>query len=101
MYHVSQEDMDREFKKQISQFMLVIKRVIISINRQYGISLEEGNKEMSFDVYKTLCDVLHQGKGEDFLFEHSFLTMEWNLMARSNNSINMHIKHIFSRGHIS
>ena len=52
---------------------------------------------MSFDVYKTLCDVLHQGEGEDFLFEHSFLTMEWNLMVRSDNYGNMHIKHIQCR----
>ena len=49
---------------------------------------------MSFDVYKTLCDVLHQGEGEDFIFAHSFLAMECNLMERKYNSVNTHIKHI-------
>ena len=49
---------------------------------------------MSFDVYKTLCDVLHQGEVEDFLFAHAFLSMKLNLMGRSDNFVNMHIKHI-------
>ena len=40
---------------------------------------------------KTLCGVLHHGEGEDFIFAHVFLTMEWNLMARSDNCVNMHI----------
>ena len=49
---------------------------------------------MNFDVYKTLCDVIHQVEGEDFLFSNSFLTMECNFMERSENCVNMHITHI-------
>ena len=86
--------MDQGFKKEISQFMSGMKILIASNKRQDGISLEEGNKAMSFDVYKTLCDVLHQGEVEEFLFVHAFLTMEWNLMTRSDNCVNMHIRHI-------
>ena len=71
-----------------------MKRVIASNKKQYGISLDEVKKAMSFDVCKTLCDVINPGECEDFLFVHSFLTMEWNLMTRSNNSVNVHIKHI-------
>ena len=94
LYHVSGNDMDQGFKKELYKFMLGMKKVIASYNRQDGISLEEGNKAVSFDVYKTLCDILHQREGEEFIFAHAFLTMEWNLMARSENCINMHIKHI-------
>ena len=94
MYRASGKDMDQEFSKELSQFMSVMNRVIDSNKRQYGISLEEGKKAMSFDVYKTLRNVLHHGEGEDLLFVHAFFTMEWNLMARSDNSVNMHIKHI-------
>ena len=71
-----------------------MKRVIPSNKRQDGISLEERKKAVSFYVYKTLRNIIHQGEGGEFLFENSFLTMEWNLMARSDNSVNMHIKHI-------
>ena len=69
-----------------------MKRVIASNNKQAGISINEGKKSISFDVYKTLYDVLHQGEGGDFLFAHSFLTMKWNLMARSKIFVNMDIK---------
>ena len=52
--------MDQVFKKEISQFMSGTKRLIASNKRQDGISLEEGKKAMSFDIYKTLCYVQHQ-----------------------------------------
>ena len=86
--------MDQGFKKELPQFISGTKRLIASNKRQDGISLEEVKKAVIFDVYKTLCDVLHQGEGQDFLFDYAFSTMEWILMARSNNCVNMNIKHI-------
>ena len=74
-----------------------MKIINASNKRQDGISLEDGKKAMSFDVYKTLCNVLHQVEVEDFLFSHVFLTMELNLMERSDNVVNIHIKHIHWR----
>ena len=74
--------------------MSVMKIVIASNNRQDGISLDEVNKAMRFDVYIILYIVLDQGEGEDFIFANAFLTMECNLMPRSENCVNMHIKHI-------
>ena len=44
--------MDEGFKKELSQFMSGMKRVIASNKSQYGMSLEEGNKAMTFDVPK-------------------------------------------------
>ena len=63
MYRVIGKDMDQEFKKELSQFMSVMKRVISSNKRQAGISIGAGQKAISFDVYKTLCDLIHQGEG--------------------------------------
>ena len=68
-----------------------MKIVVASNKRQSGISLDEGKKAMIFDVYQTLCDVPHQEEGEDFIFAHPFLTMEWNLMTGSDNCVNIHI----------
>ena len=94
MYCVSGKDMYQGFKKELSQFMSGIRRVIDSNKRQYGISINEGKKAMGFDFFKTLCDVLHQVEDEEFIFAHVFLTTESNLMARSDNCVNMHIKQI-------
>ena len=52
--------MDQGSKKELSHLMPIMKRVIASNKRQYGISLDEGNKAASFDVYNTLYDVIHQ-----------------------------------------
>ena len=33
-------------------------------------------------------------EGEEFIFAHAFLTLEWNLMARSENVEHVHILHV-------
>ena len=53
--------MNQLFKKELYHFMSGTKRVIAFKNRQDGISLEEVNKAVNFDIYKTLCNILHQG----------------------------------------
>ena len=74
--------------------MLGIKIFVASNNRESGSSLYEGKKSMSFEVYKILCEEVYNLKGDDHLFAHAFLTMEFNLMVRSNNCVNMHMQHI-------
>ena len=49
---------------------------------------------MSFDVYSKICEIFYKGKNPEYLFAHAFLTIEWNLMARSDNCVNMHINHV-------
>ena len=71
-----------------------MKRAVADNKRESGASLDEGKKSMSFEVYKRLCEVLYNRKGDDHLFAHAFLKMEWNLMARSNKCVNMHVQHI-------
>ena len=71
-----------------------MKRVVAANRREPGASLDEGNRAMSFEVYKRLCEELYNGKGDVNVFSHVFLTMEWNLMTRSNNCVNMHVQHI-------
>ena len=60
--------------------MLGMKIVVADHKRESGASLDEGDKEISFGVYKRLCEELYNGKGDDYFFVHAFLTMEWNLM---------------------
>ena len=86
--------MDGELKKELSQFMSLIKRVVAANRGESGASINEGKKAMSFDVYKRLCEELFNGKGDDHLFEHAFLTKIWNLLARSKNCVYIHVQHI-------
>ena len=50
MYRMSDKAMVRGFKKLISQLMLGIKRVVADNRRYSGASLDEGKREMSFEV---------------------------------------------------
>ena len=74
--------MDKGLKKEISQFISGMKRLIASNKSQDGVSIKEVNKAMSFYVNKILCDALQQGKGDEFIFAHAILALEWNLMSR-------------------
>ena len=56
--------------------MLVIERVVEANNRKSSAILNERKKEMSFEVYKRLCEELYKGRGEDYLFVHALFTME-------------------------
>ena len=48
---------------------------------------------MIFQTYEKMCQLMFVGGDDDYLFSHAFLTMEWNLMARSDNFMNMHLNH--------
>ena len=37
---------------------------------------------------------MHQGEEVDYLFEHTFLTIEWMFLANINNILNMHMHHM-------
>ena len=53
-----------------------MKIVVTDNKRDSGASLDEVNRAMRFEVYKSLCEELYNGKGDDYLFAHAFLTME-------------------------
>ena len=86
--------MGGEFKKELSQFLSGMKIGVAYNKRESVASLDEGKKAMSFEVYKILCEEVYNLKGDAHLFAHIFLIMEWNLMARSDNCVNMHVQHI-------
>ena len=58
-----------------------------------GESLDESKKSMSYEVYMKLCELLFEGEGDDYAFTHVFLTLECNLLARSNKCLAMNVNH--------
>ena len=57
-------------------------------------SLNEGKRPMSVSVYENMCKNLYEGDDDEYLFAHAFLTMEWNLMAKADNCVNMHVNYV-------
>ena len=49
---------------------------------------------MPLACYKKLCELMFVSEDDECIFEHTFLTLEWNLMARSDNVVNLHTNHL-------
>lgn len=98
LYKNSKHEKSAEFEKDLSIFVGGLKRTVTDEKRKSGKAMDSGKKQMSFEVYKLLCHHLYKGKGDDYLFAHCMLTMEWNLMARSENCFSMNVNHIQWRG---
>ena len=49
---------------------------------------------MGFNVYKTICEPMMKEHYEEYIFARAFLILEWNLMARSENVVDVHILHV-------
>ena len=86
--------MDEAYETELSQFMSGLKRTVAEVRAESGRSLDEDKKGMSYEVYKRICEILFESDDDDYLFAHTFLTMEWNLLARSNNSFTLRVQHI-------
>ena len=94
MYRMSGQVMSDDMQRQMSVLMSGMKRVVASDRVARGESLDEGERPMAFAVYQKMCEILYYGEDHEYLFAHSYLTMEWNLMARSDNCVSMGISHI-------
>ncbi len=45
-------------------------------------------------MYKKICKLFMKEEGEEFIFVRAFLTLEGNLMARSENVVQAHILYV-------
>ena len=94
LHRMNGTEMPVEMQKDVSQLMCGIKRQVVKEKIGNGESLDEGKKPMSFDAYCLMCEKLMESDASEALFAHCFLTMEWNLMARSDNCNMMHVSHV-------
>eukprot|EP00957_Ditylum_brightwellii_P192006 14616942-Ditylum_brightwellii.AAC.1 len=87
-------DTEDDFKKDIAQFLGGMKRTVIKAKIESEESLDKGKKPMLFEVYNRLCKLLFQGEVDDYLFAHAVLTLDWNLLAWSDNCFGMAVNHV-------
>lgn len=71
-----------------------IKREVVREKIEAGAAFDEGKKPMNFEVYKYLCKSLERSESKEDVFCHLFLVLERNLMARSDNYLQISITHV-------
>eukprot|EP00957_Ditylum_brightwellii_P086384 6572999-Ditylum_brightwellii.AAC.1 len=86
--------MEKEFQKNMGQFLSGMKHTVAKEKAQSGQSLSKRKKYITFEVYSKFCEILMRGKGDDYLFAHTFLALEWNLPSQSDNCFAMYLNHI-------
>ena len=82
------------FATDLNRMMSGLKKRVQRQKQKKGIRVEEGKTPMSLQVYSLLCDYFMQQPDDDSILCHTFLTLEWNLMARSDNVTSCHLNHI-------
>jgi hypothetical protein len=87
-------EMDGEIRQRLCNFMRGLKQKVQDEKQKLGELMMEGKRKMSFQVYQKLCELmLKSGDGDEF--EHCFLVLEWNLMARSKNVVDSHMENVY------
>jgi len=79
------------FRDRMATLMKGFKRTIVEQRVAAGEPLEEGKEAMSFPCLKLLCKKFSEGDKDEYHFAHLFLLLEWNLMARSDNIVHLHV----------
>ena len=94
LHRMNGTEMDIDMQKDLSQLMSGMKRKVAKDKIASGKPLDEGKRPMSFEAYHLMCEKLNESDHSEAIFAHCFLTLEWNLMARSDNCISMHVSHV-------
>ena len=87
---------DHKFQSKICNLLKGFKRTVQQQKVELGMSLNEGKDLLSFAGYNLLCRnfLKNNGTYNEFIFAHCFLTLEWNLMCRADNLVNLNLAHI-------
>ena len=91
LFKISHTSFPPNFRDQMSTLLKGINRTVVAQKVESGETLEEGKEAMSFACYNLLCQKFFEGKKNEYIFAHLFLTLEWNLIARSDNIVNLSV----------
>ena len=81
LFRMSKYKMLEPMNEKLKMFMKCMKRHVASVKMESGDSQIVGKRKMDFKVYEKICELFLKEEGEEFMFAHCFLTLEWNLMA--------------------
>jgi len=76
----------------LSRYMKGSKRVGKSAKQSLGLSLDEGKKPMSKNVYSKLCEWLFQSNDKEHIFAHLFLVLDWYVFVSALFKVYHYIK---------
>jgi hypothetical protein len=82
------------FYQKLKQGMTGLKNKSAEARGDKGSKLSEGKEPMPFELYRALCKWLIEDGSSESMFGHCFLTLTWNLMCRSRNTVYIRLEHM-------
>ena len=78
----------------MSKMMKGLRKTIAKTMSENGQHIIEGKEHMSFKCYQQTCKLLIEDGSPDLVFAVCFLTMQWNLILRSEMTENILFKQV-------
>jgi len=94
LYRDSGAELSNSTNKAIGRCITAINKKVMKQKENLGESLEEGKSPMSFELFQKLCQWFIETGTKAAIFARCFLTLTWNLMCRSNNTVSIRREHI-------
>lgn len=94
MFKRSGIEVSNKFENELKK---INKCLVKSYQKEKGVTgqkMTEGKEAMPFALYCKLCDWMLNDTGSESIFGRAFLTLTWNLMCRSRNTVYIHRDHI-------
>ncbi len=94
LYKECAVDMEKSYETELSLMYKCLNRSYQEEKKEKGGRMTEGKDPMSFALYQKLCQWMLEDKDSNAIFAHAFLTLTWNLVCRSKNTVFIHRNHI-------
>ena len=90
----SGNSISEERKSGLSQLMKGLQKTIVMQMSDKGLSVTEGKEHMTFRCYTLICQICIDDGSPESIFALCFLTMQWNLICRSEATENISFNQI-------
>ena len=94
LYRLSETPQPPEVKQIIGQCVAGLKRQKAREDQATGQRIQVGKDSLKKDVYEYICELLLGSTDKAAIFAHCFLTLQWNLIGRSESVTNSHVAHL-------
>lgn len=84
----------QQFKTSLKGEMKRIRNLAAKAREATGDNGSVDKKPLPFQAYRQICQWLLESEGDEAIFAHSFLTVTWNLMCRTKNTVTIHRRHM-------
>ncbi len=94
LYREAGIPMPPSMNSQLSLYVKGSRRINLAAKQELGLKLVEGKTRMTKEAYEFIAKKFFESSDIKHIFAHVFFVLDWNLMKRAENCVNVKIAHI-------